>query len=163
MWLSRWQDHWDSLSELLWQQSSERGWWRRQPIRTGAHSNPYNAPNPHPQQAYDLFTPVAQMPLNHSNPHTVVPTHRIPSVTQNVHSQHSQKSGITQQAFDPYVRQSHNSSQLLPQNAHTNALISQQRHTHSYSSTTCTFIFRAGTRYATIISRICELYWIPAQ
>ena len=93
--------------------------------------NSYNAPTPHSQQAYDPLTPLAQMSLNHSNPHTVVPTHCI--------SQHSKKSGLTQQTFDPYAKQSQNSSQLLPQNAHTNALTSQQRNTNSYSSTIRTF------------------------
>ena len=95
------------------------------------YSNSYNAPTPHSQQAYDPFTPGAQTLLDH-----VAPTHPIPSGTQNVHSQHSQKSGLTKQGFDPYARQSQNSSQLLPQNAHTDALISQQRTPHSYSSTT---------------------------
>ena len=116
---------------------------------SAAHSNQYKASNPHPQQTYDPFTPVAQMSLNHSNPRNVVPTHPIPSGTQNVHGQHSQKSGLTQQAFDPYARQSQNSSQLLPQNSHTNALISQQRNTHLYSSTTSTFSERGqGTKEA---------------
>jgi len=78
---------------------------------------------------------MAQMSLNNSNPHTVVPTHCSPFGARNVQSQHSKIFGLTQQAFDPYARQSQNSSQLLPQNAHTNALTSQQRNTNSYSST----------------------------
>ena len=102
------------------------------------NSNSSNPPTPHSQQAYDPFTPPAQTLLNHSNPHNSAPTYPTPSGTLNVHSQHSEKSVLTQQGFDSYAKQSPTSSQLLPQNAHTNVLISQQRPPHSYSSTTST-------------------------